>query len=133
MTNLELFKEKAAMLLQDSKFLGNECAYSCFALRDHVVNARLPKYVGLSCITITVSNEVGRLGRAFIKKLVADPIGTFGFDLDPTIIEQLNRSYCSAFVHTCCYESPDELASNAEERFTAARTAWLQFVIDYEA
>ncbi len=129
MTTLEQLQNKARELIQDPTFLCDDTRYSCHIMRDSVVSS-LP--FNVSSLPFNPAYQlIEELGDEFRVKLLADPIGTFGFELNAGARAELSdeEEPCTAFVHTSSQLYNGEYCT---ERMTAVRTAWLQFIIDYE-
>lgn len=122
MTTLELFQKKARELIQDKEFLCDDSAYSCHIMRDYASN-KLPFN--------DAHQLIDELGDEFREKLLADSVGLVGFILNADSRAELSdeEEPCTAFVHTSSQLYNGEYCT---ERMAAARTAWLQFIIDYE-
>ncbi|CAL9979611.1 hypothetical protein VPHD480_0222 [Vibrio phage D480] len=126
MTILELFQEKARMLLDDAVFIRNPDCYSCQNLEVHVREVA-GSYRG-------IHDELSRLQTGFKEMLRADPMAVIGFELAEPSLKRLASGNCTAFVHVVCYDENENMYEDEElaARFIAARTAWLQFIIDKE-
>ncbi|CAL9978327.1 hypothetical protein MYOV011v1_p0402 [Vibrio phage 6E35.1a] len=131
MNILKLFQEHAAELIQDDDFLQNRNMYSCTQMS---TNATM-KAMESGKVYSSVSDEIESLQTEFRKLLREDAKSVLGFELPPRVLEDLESPYCTAFVHTACYDEHDEEYTGDEytQRFVAARKAWLQFIIDKEA
>lgn len=125
MTTLELFQQKARELIQDKEFLADDTRYSCHEMRDYAASRRREDSFNHSY------RYIEELGNEFREKLLAEPVDTVGFELGDDVRVDLSSEVepCTAFVHTA---SQLDNGDYCTERMTAVRTAWLQFVIDYE-
>lgn len=129
MTTLELFQQKARMLLEDESFLSTMNQYTCHEMRDYAIDQSPTSYV------LGIYDEVRELGNGFRKLLLTDPVATVGFELSTSTIEIIESDGCTAFIHALTYGDEDDCMTETEamRRFVIGRKAWLNYIINVEA